>query len=63
MTYDTMADDLEALLDKDLKTDRATLMGHSMGGRTALLLALRKPELVDKLFVVDISPIDEEVFV
>lgn len=33
-----------------------TLVGHSMGGKTAMVLALRYPELVDQLVVVDISP-------
>lgn len=33
------------------------LVGHSMGGKTAMVLALRHPELVDRLVVVDISPV------
>lgn len=32
------------------------VVGHSMGGKIAMLLALRHPELVDRLVVVDISP-------
>ena len=34
------------------------LVGHSMGGKTAMVLALRRPELVDRLVVVDMSPVD-----
>lgn len=30
--------------------------GHSFGGRIGLLLALMRPELIDKLVVVDSSP-------
>jgi len=33
------------------------VVGHSMGGKTAMVLALRHPELVDRLVVVDISPV------
>jgi len=32
------------------------LIGHSMGGKTAMLFAVTYPELVDKLIIVDISP-------
>ena len=32
------------------------LVGHSMGGKVAMVLALRHPELVDRLVVADISP-------
>lgn len=34
------------------------VVGHSMGGKVAMALALRHPELVDRLVVVDISPVD-----
>ncbi len=32
------------------------LVGHSMGGKIAMLIALTRPELVERLVVVDISP-------
>ncbi|MFK5583380.1 alpha/beta fold hydrolase [Serinicoccus sp. LYQ131] len=32
------------------------LVGHSMGGKTAMTAALQAPELVERLVVVDISP-------
>lgn len=32
-------------------------MGHSMGGRTMMHLALKNPELVDRAIIIDISPI------
>ena len=32
------------------------IIGHSMGGKTAMLFAVMYPELVDKLVIVDISP-------
>lgn len=37
--------------------DRITLLGHSMGGKTAMYFALRYPQLVQKLLAVDISPL------
>ncbi len=36
------------------------VVGHSMGGKVAMVLALRHPQLVDRLVVVDISPVDSE---
>lgn len=33
------------------------VVGHSMGGKVAMLLALRHPDLVDRLVVADISPV------
>jgi pimeloyl-ACP methyl ester carboxylesterase len=52
--YVAMADKVAALLDRD---DPVTLVGHSMGGKAAMVLALRHPELVARLCVVDISPV------
>ena len=38
--------------------DPVALVGHSMGGKIAMALALRHPALVERLCVVDISPVD-----
>ncbi|SDT37984.1 alpha/beta fold hydrolase [Microlunatus soli] len=35
-----------------------TVVGHSMGGKIAMMLALRHPDLVQSLCVVDIAPVD-----
>ncbi|WOP17929.1 alpha/beta fold hydrolase [Raineyella sp. LH-20] len=34
-----------------------TLVGHSMGGKISMLVALRHPELVERLVVADMSPV------
>lgn len=36
---------------------RFDVMGHSMGGKAAMVLALSTPELVDRLIVADIAPV------
>ena len=54
-TYDAMAEDLVEFLDR-LHIASTYLLGHSMGGKTAMQLALAHPERVGKLIVVDISP-------
>ncbi|KAJ9600716.1 hypothetical protein L9F63_026147 [Diploptera punctata] len=57
LSYNHLAEDLRALMN-DLAIKRATFIGHSMGGRAVMLLGLRYPELVEKLIVVDISPVN-----
>jgi pimeloyl-ACP methyl ester carboxylesterase len=37
--------------------DPVALVGHSMGGKASMVLALRHPELVERLCVVDVSPV------
>jgi pimeloyl-ACP methyl ester carboxylesterase len=36
---------------------RADLLGHSMGGKAAMVLALGEPALVDRLIVADMAPV------
>ncbi len=53
--YPSMADDLQSFIDQhDLAP--AALLGHSMGGKTAMQAALTDPEQVDRLIVVDMAP-------
>lgn len=53
--YDVMVDDLCQLYDH-LGLVSASCIGHSMGGKTAMNLALSHPEMVKRLMVVDIAP-------
>ncbi|XP_036624027.1 protein ABHD11-like [Trichosurus vulpecula] len=55
-SYAAMSADLQALLSK-LGLTPCVLIGHSMGGKTAMTFALQKPELVERLVSVDVSPL------
>uniref|UniRef100_H3B128 sn-1-specific diacylglycerol lipase ABHD11 n=2 Tax=Latimeria chalumnae TaxID=7897 RepID=H3B128_LATCH len=55
MTLEAMTLDLVSLLNK-LQQERCVLIGHSMGGKIAMMCALQKPEVVERLIVVDVSP-------
>ncbi|XP_006155037.1 protein ABHD11 isoform X1 [Tupaia chinensis] len=57
MSYEAMSLDLQGLLPQ-LDLVPCVLVGHSMGGKTAMLLALQRPELVERLIAVDISPME-----
>jgi len=54
-TYPAMRDDLLAFMDRE-GLDKATVLGHSMGGKTAAYLAVSHPERLNRLIVVDIAP-------
>ena len=56
MSYRAMAADVAALLRRE-GLEGAAVLGHSMGGKTAMLLALEDPALVGRLIVVDIAPL------
>ena len=56
MEYGEMAEDVLAMLD-ERGYRPAALLGHSMGGKTAMLAALRDPDMVERLVVVDIAPV------
>jgi pimeloyl-ACP methyl ester carboxylesterase len=53
--YEALAEDLKAYCEAHDLED-IILIGHSMGGKTAMLFAAEYPEFVSKLIVADISP-------
>ena len=56
--YHSMADDLvEVITSLDI---RPNIIGHSMVGKTAMVLALKKPNLVNRLLIADIAPVKYE---
>lgn len=53
--YPIMAADLLQFFE-DHQIDKSHLIGHSMGGKTAMEFALAHPDRVDRLLIVDIAP-------
>lgn len=54
-SYNLMAEDVRRYMD-DKQLATATVIGHSMGGKTAMTLAAAFPARVAKLLVADIGP-------
>lgn len=55
MSYPLMAADLYETINA-LGLDRICLIGHSMGGKTAMQFALNHPERIEKMLIADIGP-------
>lgn len=55
-TYPAMAADVLELMD-NLGLESAHILGHSMGGKVAMQIALNAPQRLSKLVVVDIAPV------
>lgn len=54
-SYADMADDLAEALESI--QGNVDVVGHSMGGKAAMVLALQQPDLVNRLLVADIAPV------
>src|SRR5210317_567929 len=57
MNYSAMAEDVAHLLHR-LELSDCYMLGHSMGGKVAMMLALQNPALVKRMIVADIAPVD-----
>jgi pimeloyl-ACP methyl ester carboxylesterase len=57
MTYDDLIEDLHEFIEKH-HIESPVLLGHSMGGKTAMAFAQKYPDKIDRLIVADISPRD-----
>lgn len=53
--YSLMAADIKEFIN-EYALQNAVIIGHSMGGKTAMYFACKFPELLEKLIIVDISP-------
>ena len=53
--YEDMAGDLAEVI--EAHGGKADVLGHSMGGKAAMVLALTRPELVNRLILADIAPV------
>ncbi len=56
MSYRAMAADIAELMD-DHGLQSAHILGHSMGGKAAMQLALSEPDRIRQLIIVDIAPV------
>jgi esterase len=55
MSYAAQAEDVAETL-AALGIESAVVLGHSMGGKAAMMLALTRPEMVRRLIIADIAP-------
>ena len=53
--YEVMAEDLMEFMENE-NLDSAHIIGHSLGGKTAMKFAQNNPNYIEKLIVVDIAP-------
>ncbi|WP_417535312.1 alpha/beta fold hydrolase [Methylophaga sp.] len=53
--FTVMADDIHELCEA-MELGQVSILGHSLGGKVAMMFAAMYPQLVSKLIVVDISP-------
>ena len=58
-SYSLMAKDIIELF-QFLNIKRTNILGHSMGGKLAMILSIKHPQCINKLIIADIAPISYE---
>lgn len=58
MDYPALAADVEAFIEQANFKEKPILVGHSMGAKAAMAVALRRPELPGMIVAVDNAPVD-----
>ena len=53
--YQVLAEDLRVFMEENWMHE-AYIIGHSMGGKTAMQFAVDNPDMIEKLIIVDIGP-------
>ena len=56
MSFEEMAGDVAAFIERQ-ELSAAAVIGHSLGGKVAMRLALTRAGLVERLVVVDVAPV------
>nr|ACO10649.1 Abhydrolase domain-containing protein 11 [Caligus rogercresseyi] len=57
MTYESMTSDVHSLM-RSMDIPKACFLGNGMGGRVGMLMALQQPSLIDKLIVINSTPLN-----
>ena len=56
LTYTLMAQDIFTFI-KELNLNKVSIIGHSMGGKVAMMFTLMHKNLIENLIIVDIAPV------
>ena len=54
-TYEAMSDDLSELMNNE-KINKADIIGHSMGAKTAMFFSLNHADKIEKMIITDMAP-------
>ncbi|CAG8779721.1 2312_t:CDS:2, partial [Acaulospora morrowiae] len=59
-SYEVMAEDVAAFI-REHRLKKIVVLGHSMGGKVAMTMALRQEQQLDRLVVVDSAPVNSRI--